>query len=271
MSQLSHKGWRPGVVLILTLGLLAPGGGLAQPEPAVYSYQLDYEGTCSGAPSNGEFHVSGSQLTLYVQGPDGLQPIGSAPLAPDGTFTIAVGDQDFGITMTGRIAENAVTGTGSVRTFGSPGGCNVRLSGTRRGTSTAPTDGAATPPTSGLEEEEFDPTSTEQLSDGEFRGILRRTGLSQDEIDRAFADVDRAVASRPEYGEQARAVLRYTELLGRLARIYDDDLNPAFARLAAFSQRGGPVAVLSHSLLGGSSAAESAFNRLVRLCINEDL
>ena len=253
--------WRRGATLALALLILAPAAGPAQPVEGVYDFQLTYRGTCSGF-SGGQLRFSSDQVELYALEGGSLQFVSTGRVFPDGRFEIDA--SNAGLHIGGRVESGAVTADVE---YGLGGGSNClgRLTGTPVA-SGAPTTVA--PTTTVSEAEEFDPASDSPLSNGEILGLLRRSGLSQSEID---AVLQQGRGSGAPATDPATVALRYVRLLGAMADLGQGQDERTFPTMHALSAADGPIARLAPSLLRGPPGAAQAFNRLVRLAITMDL
>jgi hypothetical protein len=266
------------VATALALVLVAPGLGRAATPAPVYTFQITYEGTCEGL-AEGELRFNGSRVELWGQDESGqLQIFGTGPVNADDTFSLSL--PEHGFSLTGRVLPQSLTATGTFSGFGA-NPCPFRLTGEPVETTTT-TAGPAVRVT----DEEFDPTSTDPLSDGELAWLLRRVGWDQRNIDRFFgvtADMSRGQFSRFT-GEGPGAALFASRIAG-LATVYRPGSNPAgedletamrerfgrraFPLLGAMLSANGPLAELAGR--GADPEAASAFNRMVRLAITASL
>lgn len=259
---------RRGAAILFALLVLTPTGVRAQADPVVFEFNLEYtQAGCSGV-DNGELHFVGDRVEMYglVEGRRQLVTTGIA--SPDGTFSID--DPTVRLKITGRQLPQSVTGTGTFN-FGGQS-CTFNILGERVGAPAPDPTTSTSPPT--VELEEFDPTSTKPLSDGEYAWLMRRRGASQEAIEDALSNATR-LATKTNADPEAVALRRYSLILASLAMTQTGGENGrvfAYPLLSAMvAPEANPLVALSPAVRGRTPQAVAAFNRLIRLGITMGL
>ena len=242
--------------MLVAVVLLMTNPVHAQPV-SVYRFELTYQGSCEGL-ARGELRFVGATVEMWGDAGGGLAPIGQGPVDAEKRFTIAA--PESGLSLSGQVLTASVTGQGTFTLFGES--CPFTLTAAPVESAPTATVPATTTTLAQVEAVEFDPSSSERLSDGEMLGIMRRVGASQSAIDEAFETSDRWAR---RHDPEEHAARRYALLLANVALARRRaDRTHYFPILAGLISAHGPLQALS-SAPGAPDAA--AFNRLVRLGI----